>query len=256
MRTKQDRPGLAVLLPGTGSDEVFVRASFEAPLRAVGIPLLAPPLLAGGRVPDGYRRALDRAAADPGARPLLVGGVSLGAQVAVRWAAEHAGSGAVAGLLLALPAWTGQPGNAPAALAARLTADAVGRDGLAVTLAQARAETPDWLGRELTRAWTRHGAGLTESLRAAAAEPGPTEAELAGLPLPVGLVGMADDPVHPLGVAGRWHDLLPRAALVTSTLTALGADRESLGRAAVLAWLRATRRVPGAAVPPGAAGPG
>ncbi|WP_342670852.1 alpha/beta hydrolase [Pseudonocardia acaciae] len=228
---------LAVLLPGTGSDEVFVTAAFGGPLRALGIPLLAPAPSPGVGVVDGYLRALDRAA--QGGDGLLVGGVSLGAQVAARWAAASSSGLRLAGLLLALPAWTGPPGAAPAATAAAASAAALRRDGLAATIETTRARTPEWLGTELARAWRRHGDGLACSLEAAAAAVGPTEAELAGLRVPVGLAGLRDDPVHPLAVAQHWHDLTPRSALVTSTLAALGRDRASIGRASVLAWLRA-----------------
>src|SRR3954454_25041788 len=67
-------PARAVLLPGSGSDDVFVRRVFARPLGALGITLeaVAPP---GGADPAaGYRAALD-ATADDG---VLVGGVSLG----------------------------------------------------------------------------------------------------------------------------------------------------------------------------------
>ena len=232
---------LAVLLPGSGSDEVFVRAALEAPLRAIGLVVRAPSVRPGPGVVDGYLRALDEAAAE--GIPLLVGGVSLGAQVAARWAAQRA-DGPVRGLLLALPAWTGQPDAAPAAVAASATAAAVRQDGLTATIASTRADTPGWLGDELARAWSRHGGGLAGSLEVAASTPGPSEAELAGLRIPVGLVGLRDDPVHPLPVAQQWRRLLPRAALVTTTLAALGQDRATLGRAMALAWLRAQRADP------------
>jgi pimeloyl-ACP methyl ester carboxylesterase len=238
-------PRLAVVLPGSGSDEVFVRTTFSAPLRALGIPLLAPAPRPGTEVVEGYLRALDEVAGRAPARggPLLVGGVSLGAQVAARWAADRLASepanGLLAGLLLALPAWSGQPAQAPAALAAAASALAVRRNGLAATIAHTRAQIPEWLGAELARAWPRHGAGLADSLDTAAATPGPTEADLAGLRLPVGLVGLRDDPVHPLATARQWHALLPQSALVVSSLTAMGQDRATIGRAAVLAWLRA-----------------
>jgi pimeloyl-ACP methyl ester carboxylesterase len=248
---------LAVLLPGTGSDEVFVTAAFAGPLRAVGIPVLAVTPSSGAAVVDGYLRVLDRAARDGDG--LLVGGVSLGAQVAARWAARRAEPG-LAGLLLALPAWTGEPGAAPAATAAAASAAALRRDGLAATIEWTRARTPEWLGRELARAWSQHGDGLADSLEAAATALGPTEDELARLRVPVGLVGLRDDPVHPLAVARRWHALLPRSALVTSTLAALGKDPASIGRAAVLAWLRARSALTpgdtGGGARLGAAGPG
>jgi len=241
MRTSHhpsEGPRTAVLLPGSGSDEVFVRAALAAPLRAIGLTVHAPPVRPGAEVVEGYLDALEAAALDG---PVLVGGISLGAQVAARWAARRgADGGGVAGLLLALPAWTGRPGSAPAAVAASATADAVRRDGLAATIDQTRAQTPAWLGDELARAWRRHGAGLADSLDTAAATPGPTATELAGLRVPVAVVGMRDDPVHPLPVAREWAELAPRSALVSSTLAALGRDRATLGRALALAWLRAS----------------
>jgi hypothetical protein len=60
----------------------------------------------------------------------------------------------------------------------------------------------------------------------------------------VGIVGLLDDPVHPVDVARRWRALLPRAALVTTTLATMGRDPEALGRAATLAWARALHSGP------------
>jgi pimeloyl-ACP methyl ester carboxylesterase len=228
-----------MLLPGSGSDEVFVTAAFTRPLGALGLRLVAPRPAPGASVVASYLEALELAVeSDAGA---VVGGVSLGAQVAVRWAADRAARGlpGPGGLLLALPAWTGEPGDAPAAVAARATSAALRRDGLAAVVAEARANTPAWLGTELARAWTRHGAGLAESFETTAKTPGPTREQLAGLGVPVGLVGLLDDPVHPIDVARHWQAMLPRAALVTTTLGAMGRDPETLGRAAALAWSRA-----------------
>jgi hypothetical protein len=261
------------LLPGSGSDEIFVSSAFDRPLGSFGLRLAAPRPGRGGSVVAGYLAALDAAVPpDAGVAPdgqvpdaevpdgsvpdgqvpdaevptggVLVGGVSLGAQVAVCWAADRAARGmpGPAGLLLALPAWTGPSGSAPAAVAARIAAEALRRDGLAATVAHTREQTPGWLGTELARAWTRHGDELADSFAATARTPGPTERQLAGLRIPVGLVGLVDDPVHPLAVARQWRALLPRAALVTTTLAAMGRDREALGRAAILAWLRAGGR--------------
>lgn len=232
----------AVILPGSGSDDRFVRSVFEFPLAAFGITLVTPVPRPGAGVVDGYRAALDAAAAAPGA--LLVGGVSLGAHVATAWAARHRNElgGRLRGVLAALPAWTGSAGDAPAALAARATADLVRAGGVAAALAQARAGAPTWLATELARAWTRYGDGLAAALDATAVEPAPTGAQLATLDVPVGIAALTDDPVHPVAVARRWCAALPRAALVTSTLAGFGADPESVGRAALLAWLRARAR--------------
>ena len=223
------------MLPGSGSDEVFIRSAFAGALAGVGVELVAPAPRRGADVVAGYRAALD--AAGPG--PVLVGGVSLGAHVAARWAAA-APRGRVAGLLLALPAWTGPPRDAPAAEAARWTAVQARRGGVAAAVA-ASAGAPSWLVAELGRAWAGYGAGLAPAFEAAAEEPAPSTAELAGLDVPVGVAALVDDPVHPLEVAQEWHAALPRSALVTTTLAAFGADPGALGRAAALAWLRAAR---------------
>ena len=224
----------AVMLPGSGSDEQFIRSVFAGVLAGVGVELVAPAPRRGADVVAGYRAALD--AAGPG--PVLVGGISLGAHVAARWAAA-APRRRVAGLLLALPAWTGEPSHtAPAAVAARLTAAQAREGGVAAAVA-ATAGAPAWLVAELGRAWAGYGARLAPALEAAADEPAPTEAELRGLDVPVGVAALVDDPVHPLGVARRWQAALPRSALVTTRLATFGADPEALGRATVLAWLRA-----------------
>ena len=229
----------AVLLPGSGSDERFVRSVFALPLAGIGVELVAPVPRRGGDVVVGYREALETA----GPGPLLVGGVSLGAHVATRWAVG-APPGRLAGLLLALPAWTGPPGGAPAALAASLTAAYARTGGVDAALAAA-AGAPEWLLAELGRAWAGYGDGLADALEGGAAELAPTEAELGGLDVPVGLAALVDDPVHPLEVAQRWHAALPRSALVTTRMSTFGTDPEALGRATALAWLRAS-------APPGA----
>jgi pimeloyl-ACP methyl ester carboxylesterase len=216
----------AVLLPGTASDEVFVRSVFGEPLAQVGVRLTAP---ATASV-DEHLAALD--AAWTGA-PIVVGGISLGAHVAAAWAVRHPSR--CAGLLVALPAWHGPAGDAPAALAALASAAVVSGDGVDAAL----AGVDGWLGAELSRAWRRHGDRLAATLRSAAASDAPTLTELAGLDVPVGIAACTDDPVHPLTVAQEWLDALPHAALRTTTLQALGEDRAAVGRAAVLALLNA-----------------
>jgi hypothetical protein len=114
--------------------------------------------------------------------------------------------------------------------------------GVDGALAVAADGAPPWLAAELTRTWLGYGDGLADSLTAAASRPAPTLAELATLDVPVGLAGCVDDPVHPLAVAKEWLGALPRATLCTTRLDILGTDPEALGRAAVLAWLRAGGR--------------
>ncbi|HET8641811.1 MAG TPA: alpha/beta hydrolase [Pseudonocardiaceae bacterium] len=224
-----------MLLPGSGSDEVFVSEVFAEPLASAGIGLYAPRPRQGPGIIHQLLRELNLAAAQYGR--VIAGGVSLGALLAARWAVldpQRCG-----GLLVALPAWTGPPGEAPAAAAALACAQRIASAGLDAALADARAGSPPWLADELARAWREGGPGIAGSLRVAASTPGPSLAELRRVDVPVGVVGLTDDPLHPLEVAREWVAALPRAALVTTSLAAIGRDRRTLGRAAVLAWLRA-----------------
>ena len=221
----------AVLLPGTGSDEIFVRSVFAGPARAAGIEAVFPRPSAGSGLAVGFLTLLDSLAAEA---PLVVGGISFGAHLAAEWAVRNPRR--CAGLLLALPAWHGAPAGAPASLAAKVSADLVEREGLEKALSLSVAGVAPWLADELTRTWRRHGTGLAAGLRVAAGHPAPTVDELRTLDRPVGIAACTDDPVHPVAVAREWAAALPRAVLRETTLTALGADRESLGRAAVEAW--------------------
>ena len=75
----------AIVLPGTGSDDRFVRSVFAAPLAAVGIDLIVPPLAAR----RGCHRGLPGGARPRGARP--------GAAVGRRDLARRPCGGAVGG---------------------------------------------------------------------------------------------------------------------------------------------------------------
>lgn len=227
----------AILLPGTGSDEVFVRSAFCGPVTALGLRMYAPTPRWGRDLVAGYLAELDAAAAQG---PILVGGISLGAQVAAAWAVRNRAR--CAGLLVAMPAWCGAPDAAPAARLATVSAQLVVDHGVEEAIRIACHGVPDWLGAELTRSWRRYGAGLAASLAAAAHEPAPAAEELRGLDVPAGVGCCTDDPVHPVAVAEQWAAALPTAALRKTTLDAVGADAAALGRAAVLAYLCAGGR--------------
>lgn len=227
-------PEHAVLLPGTGSDEVFVRDVFTGPLAALGITVSAPAPRAGKDVVTGFLEELDKAAEGG---PVLAGGISLGAHLAAEWALTR--HDRCAGLLLAMPGWLGAPGEMPAAVSARIAADGIEREGLNAALDAATDGVPGWLAAELRRAWPRQGEGLPAALRTAAAHPAPTARDLRELAVPTGIAACSDDPVHPREVAGRMAAAIPRATLHMTSLAALGEDRGALGRAVVRAWSRA-----------------
>ncbi|MGE0217701.1 alpha/beta hydrolase [Mycolicibacterium sp.] len=213
-----------VLLPGTGSDDDFVYRAFAPALHDVGAVVVTPPPQPH-RLIAGYRDELDNAArADT---PIAVGGVSIGAAVAAGWALAHPGR-AVA-VLAALPAWTGEPDAAPAALAARHSAELLRRDGLVPTTAQMQASSPKWLADELTRSWLGQWPALPDAMDQAAHFVAPTSGEFEQLVVPMGVVSATDDPVHPLEVGLEWVSAAPRAALRTVTLDEVGADPGVLG---------------------------
>lgn len=235
IKRRTARPAHAVLLPGSGSDDVFVTKAFAEPLASAGIALFAARPRPGPGVVDQLHQELDLAAVHHGR--VLAGGVSLGAHVAARWAARDPDR--CSGLLVALPAWMGAPGAASASTAALASAAVLDSAGLDAALDQVRAGSPPWVADELDRAWRDYGYGLAASLRAGATTAGPSLDELRGLDMPVGIAALTDDPLHPLEVALAWLEALPSAALVTTSLADVGRDRRALGRAALLAWLRA-----------------
>jgi pimeloyl-ACP methyl ester carboxylesterase len=221
----------AVLLPGTGSDDDYVYRAFSVALHAAGAVVVTPPPQPD-RLIDGYVCELDNAARSG---PIAVGGISIGAAVAVNWALAHRDR-AVA-VLAALPPWTGSPESAPAALAAKYSADVLRRDGLVSATAQMQASSPRWLADELTRSWVGQWPALPDAMEQASRYCAPTCAELAGLSTPMGVVAATDDPVHPLEIGLEWAAAAPRAAMRTITLDELGSDPTVLGAACLAALL-------------------
>lgn len=218
-----------VMLPGTGSDDDYIARAFAGPLREAGAQVLAPPPRPG-RLIGGYLADLDDAAR---LGPIAVGGVSIGAAVAASWALEHPDR--TVAVLAALPAWTGAPGGAPAAHAARHSADQLRRHGLAATTTQMRASSPPWLAEELTRSWLGQWPHLPDAMEEAAAYVAPTRRQLQQLAAPMGIAAATDDPIHPLEIGLEWAAAAPHAALRTVTLEAIGADPAALGAACLAA---------------------
>ncbi len=218
-----------VLLPGTGSDDVYVDRAFSGPLRNAGARVVTPSPTPD-RLVDGYLSALDDAAREG---PIAVGGISIGAAVAAAWALAHPGH--TVAVLAALPAWAGPPGSAPAALAARYSASALRADGLAASTAQMRASSPSWLAEELARSWQAQWPLLPDAMEEAAAYIAPSCDELHRLVAPLGVAAAVDDPIHPLQVGIDWVAAAPHAGLRTVTLDQIGADSATLGSACLAA---------------------
>jgi pimeloyl-ACP methyl ester carboxylesterase len=220
-----------VLLPGTGSDDDYAYRAFSRALHDVGAVVMAP-APEPSRLVTGYLRALDDAAR---LGPIAVGGISIGAAVATSWALANPSS--VLAVLAGLPAWTGSPESATAAMAAQYSAHVLRRDGLASAISQMRESSPPWLGAELTRSWVGQWPELADAMDAAAGYVAPTCQELETLAVPMGIAAAIDDPVHPVEVAIEWAAAAPRAALRTFTLDELGADPGVIGTACVTALM-------------------
>jgi pimeloyl-ACP methyl ester carboxylesterase len=218
-----------VVLPGTGSDHDYVTRAFSGPLRDAGARLVAPQPQPH-RLIDGYLTALGDAAHHG---PIAVGGVSIGAAVASAFALQHPDR--VVAVLAALPAWTGAPGDAVAALAARHSARQLRHDGLTATTTQMRASSPPWLADELTRSWRSQWPHLPDAMEEASTYVAPTRLELARLAVPMGVAAAADDPIHPLDIGLEWATAAPLSALRTVTLDQIGADPAALGAACLAA---------------------
>ncbi|WP_305094826.1 alpha/beta fold hydrolase [Prescottella sp. R16] len=220
----------AVVLPGTGSDANFADRAFRPALTGAGITVIAvdpDPR----RVVGSYRDAMDAAADRHG--PIVVGGVSIGAAVALAWALDHPDR--TVAVLAALPAWTGTPTDTPAAGSALFTAARLRADGLDAVTAEMAASSPPWLAAELTRSWRSQWPDLPSALEEAAHYRAPDLDDLARLDVPVGIAAAVDDAVHPLTVAKEWATVLPNAALSELTLDEVGADPGVLGRASLSA---------------------
>ncbi|BBY29498.1 alpha/beta fold hydrolase [Mycolicibacterium sediminis] len=223
----------AIVLPGTGSDDDYAYRVFSPTLHGLGA-AVSTPAPDPRRLIAGYVAALDEAARTG---PIVVGGVSIGAAVALAWALDH--PALAIGVLAALPAWTGPSETAPAAAAARHTAALLRRDGLAATVADMRASSPRWLADELTRSWAGQWPDLPDAMLEAAGYAAPTTTDIGRLSVPLGVAAAVDDAVHPIEVALEWAAAAPRAALRTVTLDGMGADPAVLGAACVAALLEA-----------------
>lgn len=223
------RPAVVVALPGTGSDAYFARRAFGPASAAAGLDIVAVDPDPDGVI-ESYRTALNSAAARG---PVLAAGISLGAAVAVEWAAGR-DPGEISGIVAALPAWTGpDTADCPATLSAAVTAAQLRAEGLEPVLARMRASSPTWLADALTRSWRSQWPGLPGALEEAAQYKWPEPAALDALAVPLAVIAAADDPVHPVSVGREWARRAPRSALTEVTLDELGADPAVLGRLAL-----------------------
>jgi pimeloyl-ACP methyl ester carboxylesterase len=153
--------------------------------------------------------------------PVVLGGISMGAAIALRLAVLR--PDLMRALILVRPAWDVQaapPNMAPnaeaGALLARLEPKAA-RVAFAAgdTARRLAVDAPDNLA-SLTGFFDRRPQKVTARLLSAISADGPgvTVAEVAALRLPVLVCGTPEDAVHPLALARGLADRIPRASFV------------------------------------------
>ena len=152
-----------VLLPGTGSDDDYVYRAFSAALHDVGAVVVTPE--PATRTPH---RRLPRRVGQRGAHVADRGRRGVHRRGGGHGVGDCSSRARAVAVLAALPAWTGAPDTAPAAIAARHSASVLRRDGLASATAQMRAGSPPWLADELTRSWVGQWPALPDAMDAAA----------------------------------------------------------------------------------------
>ena len=156
--------------------------------------------------------------------PLVVGGISMGAAIAMRLAVTRADI--VRGLVIARPAWSTapapanmQPNAEVGALLARLPREAA-RDAFAAseTAKRLSAEAPDNL-TSLMGFFSRDPQPVTAALlqSISADGPGVTERDLKAIAVPTLVIANRMDSVHPLGMAQDIATLIPGAGFVEVT---------------------------------------
>ena len=174
-----------------------------------------------------FTRDLAEAIESRGLAPCPVGGISMGAAIALRLAVTR--PELISALILARPAWLtdAAPANlAPNAEAGRVLSQGGDLEtflgtGTARTLAR---EAPDNLA-SIEGFFSREPRSTTAELltRLSADGTGVTEAQIRALSLPTLILGTEEDMVHPMALAEAFHDLIPGSRLVR--LTPKGRDR-------------------------------
>lgn len=142
--------------------------------------------------------------------PVILGGVSLGGHAAAALLAGTASPPRAVAGLVCLPAWLGAPEEV-AGMTASAAADIAHRGSQAVL---AELDPADWVVNELATAWRNiDDALLAKELQATSRQPALTVTQLAQLRYPIGVVALANDPLHPQIAAQDWAATLPQSGL-------------------------------------------
>ena len=153
--------------------------------------------------------------------PVIIGGISMGAAIALRLAVRHPEK--VRALVLARPAWVFDraPENMqPNAEVGHLLRAHPSDEARAIfmespTARRLAAEAPDNLA-SLTGFFYRAPQEMTAALltQISADGPGVTAADIAAITCPVLIIGHGDDAIHPFSFCEAFAELIPSARLV------------------------------------------
>jgi pimeloyl-ACP methyl ester carboxylesterase len=191
---------------------------------------------------DDLAAAIEQAATPP----CIVGGISMGAAIAMRLAVTR--PDLVSGLVIARPAWTtlAAPENMrPNLMVGEILLEPPSADELPAFLASdmgrmLAAEAPDNLA-SLTGFFNRQPRAVTAELltRISRDGPGVSEAQLAALAIPTLVIGHGEDVVHPMSHARHLASLIPHARLLEIPPKARGkAPYEEAFRAGLARFLQ------------------
>ena len=164
--------------------------------------------------------------------PVVAGGISVGAAIALRLAIVR--PDLVRGLVLARPAWIAEnapPNMQPNAIVGEFLrryppAEARVRFEATALAKQLAVEAPDNLA-SLRSFFTREPIATTAELlcRISADGPGVTRAQIAAIRIPTLVIGNAQDYVHPLATARELAALIANATFVEITSKSVDRDR-------------------------------
>lgn len=159
-----------------------------------------------------------------GVAPVVVGGISMGAAIALRLAVRR--PDLVRGLIIARPAWVTdaapanmRPNSEVGALLAEHPGDVAQRMFVdTATAAALGRDAPDNLA-SLTAFFSRHPRNVTAALLTSIAGDGPgvSEAEVRSLRIPTLVIGHERDSIHPIAHARAIAEMIPNSSFVEIT---------------------------------------